>query len=154
MRLYSDHHFPSATGRATFHLPSTRGAAEPVDTEYPLVLLTGRVKDQWHTRTRTGKVAKLNKSEPAPFLELHPEDAKALRVRNGQRVRVVSRRGAAEIPVRLTSNVRVGTLFAPFHWGALWDADGVANAVTTEAFDPRSKQPELKYAAVRIEAVN
>lgn len=153
VRLYTDHQFPTATGRAVFHAVSAQAPSEPTDREFPLVLLTGRVKDQWHTRTRTGKVAKLNKSEPAPFIEVHPDDAKALRIRTGQRVRLVSRRGQAELPARITSNVRVGTLFAPFHWGSLWAVDGVANAVTTEAFDPRSKQPELKYAAVRIEAL-
>jgi len=59
----------------------------------------------------------------------------------------------AALPVRVTSNVRPGTVFAPFHWGALWDHGSVANDVTTEAFDARSKQPELKFAAVRVEAL-
>jgi assimilatory nitrate reductase catalytic subunit len=152
-RLYADGVFPTPSGRARFHVPQWRAAAEAPDAEFPLVLLTGRVKDQWHTRTRTGKVAKLNRSEPLPFLELHPDDAAAAGVRGGQRVRVVSRRGAAVLPARVTSRIRAGTVFAPFHWGALWAEDTSPNRATNEAFDARSKQPELKYAAVRVEAL-
>lgn len=152
-RLYTDATFPRPSGRAIFNVPQVLAAADEVTADYPLVLLTGRVKDQWHTRTRTGKVAKLNKSEPAPFLEIHPDDARALHVRGGQQVRVTSRRGTAELPARVTASTRPGTVFAAFHWGALWGSGSVANNVTTEAFDPRSKQPELKFAAVRIEAV-
>jgi ferredoxin-nitrate reductase len=152
-RLYLDRRFPTASGRARFHIPRDEPAADPVTAEYPLVLLTGRVKDQWHTRTRTGKVAKLNKSEPRPFIEVHPDDAGLLRLRNGQRVRVTSRRGSAELPARLSSHVRPGTVFAPFHWGALWDDRVTVNRATAETFDPRSRQPELKFAAVRLEPV-
>jgi anaerobic selenocysteine-containing dehydrogenase len=153
VRLYTDHRFPTSDGRARFHVPHLVPPADEVDASYPFTLVTGRVKDQWHTRTRTGRVAKLNRSEPAPFLEVHPADARDLHVRNGQRVRVASRRGVAVLPVRLTDGIRVGTVFAPFHWGALTDAAGVANAVTNTAFDPRSKQPELKFTAVRIEPI-
>jgi anaerobic selenocysteine-containing dehydrogenase len=111
------------------------------------------VKDQWHTRTRTGSVVKLNRSELAAFLEVHPPDACVLHVRNAQCVRITSRRDVALLPVRLTDGIRVGTVFAPFHWGALAGAAGVANAVTNAAFDPRSRQPELKFTAVRIEPI-
>lgn len=151
-RLYLDGVFPTPSGRARFHVPAVLAPDDAVTEEYPLVLLTGRVKDQWHTRTRTGKVAKLNKSEPMPFLEIHPDDARALNLRGGQTVRIASRRGNAVLPLRVTPSIRRGTVFAPFHWGALWHADGVANALTSEAFDARSKQPELKFAAVRVEA--
>jgi anaerobic selenocysteine-containing dehydrogenase len=152
-RLFTTADFPTPSGRARFHVPQWADAAELPDADYPLVLLTGRVKDQWHTRTRTGKVAKLNHSEPAPFLEIHPDDAHALGIRNGQRVRVASRRGAAELPARTTTNIRAGSVFAPFHWGALWGERSGANLATNEAFDRRSKQPELKYAAVRVELI-
>jgi anaerobic selenocysteine-containing dehydrogenase len=152
-RLYLDRCFPTPDGRARFHVPRDEAGADEVNAEFPLVLTTGRVKDQWHTRTRTGKVPKLNKTEPRPYLEVHPEDAGILRLRNGQAVRVVSRRGTAELPARVTSSVRPGTVFAPFHWGALFDERTSINRATTEAFDPRSKQPELKFAAVRLELV-
>ncbi|MPZ98667.1 MAG: molybdopterin-dependent oxidoreductase [Dehalococcoidia bacterium] len=152
-RLYTDARFPTPSGRAVFNVPQVLAPADEVTAEYPMVLLTGRVKDQWHTRTRTGKVPKLNRADPTPFVEVHPDDARALRVRGGQLVRVTSRRGAAELPVRVTDAIRPGTVFAPFHWGALWGGGSVANSVTSEAFDARSRQPELKFAAVRLEAI-
>ena len=150
-RLYADAAFPTASGRAQFHVPQALPGADAVTPAYPLVLLTGRVKDQWHTRTRTGKVPKLNKSEPAPFLEVHGDDARLLRLRDRQLVRVVSRRGSVDLRARLTTTIRPGTVFAPFHWGALWDERTVANRATSDAVDPRSKQPALKFAAVRLE---
>ena len=145
--------FPTPDGRARFHVPESRPPADAVTAEFPLVLTTGRVKDQWHTRTRTGKVAKLNKSVPAPYVEIHEQDARALGIRHGQLVRVRSRRGVVEVAAQLSKAIRPGTVFAPFHWGALWNARSVVNLATSEAFDPRSKEPELKFAAVRLEPV-
>jgi len=150
-RLFADGTFPTEDGRARFHIPQARRPADDVDRDYPLVLTTGRVKDQWHTRSRTGRVAKLNKSEPGPFLEVNPADAEALGLRQSELARVVSRRGSFEAPVRVTDAIRPGTVFAPFHWGELWSRTSSPNIVTTEAVDPRSKQPELKHAAVRLE---
>jgi ferredoxin-nitrate reductase len=152
-RLFTDGHFPTPDGRARFHVPTYRPPADAVTAEYPLVLLTGRVKDQWHTRTRTGKVPKLNKSVPGPYVELHEQDARALGVRNGATVRVCSRRGSFEAPARVTRAIRPGAIFAPFHWGALWAKTSTPNLATTETFDPRSKEPELKFAAVRVEPI-
>ena len=150
-RLFVDGDFATSDGRARFHIPCDTAPDDEVSDDFPLVLQTGRVKDQWHTRTRTGSVPQLNKREPAPYLEMHPDDAKTLGLRNGRPVRVVSRRGAAELPLRLSAATRAGTLFAPFHWGALWDDRSVANRLTNDALDPRSKQPELKFSAVRVE---
>lgn len=117
------------------------------------MLLTGRVKDQWHTMTRTGKVEKLNRSEYRPFLEIHPDDAQSVGVRDGEQVCVTSRRGSAQLVARVTPSIRAGAVFAPFHWGPLWGGASSPNLATNEAFDPRSKQPELKFAAVRVEAL-
>ena len=152
-RLFADGRFPTDDGRARFHVVRQESNAEELTDDYPLALLTGRVKDQWHTRTRTGKVAKLNKSEPRPFVEVHPQDARRLAVRDGQDVRVVSRRGAFAAPARVTDAVAPGAVFAPFHWGPLWSAESTPNLAATEAFDARSKEPELKFAAVRLEVV-
>jgi ferredoxin-nitrate reductase len=150
-RLFTDGRFSTPDGRARFHVPEYRPPADEVSPEYPLVLLTGRVKDQWHTRTRTGKVAKLNRSVPGPYLEIHEQDARTLNIRNGATVRVCSRRGAFEAPAHVTRTIRPGAVFAPFHWGALWDERATPNLATSEAFDPRSKEPELKFTAVRVE---
>ena len=88
-RLFSDGQFATPDGRARFHVVRQEGPAEELDATYPIALITGRVKDQWHTRTRTGKVPKLNKSEPGPFLEIHPHDARILAVAEGDSLRVV-----------------------------------------------------------------
>ena len=133
------------------HVPAWTPPAEQVDDEYPLALVTGRVKDQWHTMTRTGRSKKLLKSEREPFLEINPTDALGLGIRDRSRVRVTSRRGAFDVTARVTDATRAGAVFAPFHWGSLWADNGSSNASASEAFDPRSKQPELKYAAVRVE---
>ena len=152
-RLFGAGRFPTPDGRARFHVPSFQPPADTLSDEYPLALLTGRVKDQWHTMTRTGKVPKLMRSERVPFLEMHPADAGGIGVRDEQRVRVTSRRGSLEVQARLTDRIRPGAVFAPFHWGELWSRHSVTNNSTSDAIDPRSKQPELKFAAVRVEPI-
>jgi anaerobic selenocysteine-containing dehydrogenase len=153
-RLYADGVFPTPSGRARLHVVEQRSPAEPVDENFPFVLTTGRVKDHWHTRTRTGKVAKLVKASPAPFLEVNAEDARDLGVRNGQLVEVRSRRASSRLAARISDSIRSGTVFAPFHWAELWSADSAINEVTTDAFDPRSKEPEFKYCAVSLTPVS
>ena len=142
--------FPTASGRAQFfarpHLP----AAELPDDEYPFVLNTGRLQHQWHTMTKTGKVAKLNKLNPGPFVEVHPDDAAALGVMEGSHLEVASRRGRAVLPVVVTDRVRPGTCFAPFHWNDLFGEYLSINAVTNDAIDPLSFQPEFKVCAVTL----
>ncbi|MFI2641718.1 molybdopterin-dependent oxidoreductase [Streptomyces sp. NPDC018610] len=142
--------FPTESGRARFfarpHLP----AAELPDDDYPFVLNTGRLQHQWHTMTKTGKVAKLAKLAPGPFVEVHPEDARALGVAGGDHVEVVSRRGRAVLPAVVTDRVRPGTCFAPFHWNDLFGEYLSVNAVTNDAVDPLSLQPEFKVCAVAL----
>ncbi|MEZ0109781.1 sulfite reductase (NADPH) flavoprotein alpha-component [Catenulispora sp. EB89] len=142
--------FPTASGRAQFfarpHLPS----AELPDDDYPFVLNTGRLQHQWHTMTKTGKVAKLVKLNPGPFVEVHPDDAAALGVVEGDHLEVASRRGRAVLPAVVTDRVRSGTCFAPFHWNDLFGEYLSINAVTNDAVDPISFQPEFKMCAVRI----
>ena len=150
-RLFADTPFATPDGRARFHVPAYREPDDALTERYPLSLVTGRVKDQWHTMTRTGNVPKLNKSEVEPVVEIHPVDARPLGIRNGRPLRVTSRRGSFQARARVDRAVRPGTVWAPFHWGALRHVGGPVNAATNEAFDPRSKQPELKFAAVRVE---
>lgn len=153
-RLFEDRRLETPDGRARFHVPEYRPPVDTLSDDYPLALLTGRVKDQWHTMTRTGKVQKLMRSEREPFLEVHPDDASAFDVRDRQLVCVRSRRGSLEVRARVTDSIRPGAVFAPFHWGELWGRRSVTNVATSEALDPRSKQPELKFTAVRVEPVN
>ncbi|MGW1373594.1 molybdopterin-dependent oxidoreductase [Streptomyces sp. NPDC002446] len=145
--------FPTPSGRAAFfarpHLP----AAELPDDDFPFVLNTGRLQHQWHTLTKTGKVAKLNKLNPGPFVEIHPRDAEALGVVEGDAVEVASRRGRAVLPAVVTDRVRPGNCFAPFHWNDLFGEYLSVNAVTHDAVDPVSFQPEFKVCAVSLARV-
>ncbi|MEU5824737.1 bifunctional nitrate reductase/sulfite reductase flavoprotein subunit alpha [Streptomyces sp. NPDC047803] len=145
--------FPTPTGRARFfarpHLP----AAELPDDDYPFLLNTGRVQHQWHTLTKTGKVAKLNRLNPGPFVEVHPEDAERLGIAEGDPVQVESRRGRAVLPAVVTDRVAPGCCFAPFHWNDLFGEYLSVNAVTSDSVDPVSFQPEFKVCAVTLTKV-
>ncbi|MGW0358238.1 molybdopterin-dependent oxidoreductase [Nocardia nova] len=145
--------FPTASGRAVFWPRPHMAAAEMPDDDYPFVLNTGRVQHQWHTMTKTGRVAKLNKLNPAPFLEVHPDDARALDVRPGDQIDIASRRGRAVLPVRITDRVRPGSCFAPFHWNDEQGEYLTINAVTNDAVDQDSLQPEFKVCAVTLRRV-
>ncbi|MEV7420194.1 molybdopterin-dependent oxidoreductase [Streptomyces sp. NPDC089919] len=142
--------FPTPTGRARFYARPHLPPAELPDDEYPFVLNTGRLQHQWHTLTKTGKVAKLAKLDPGPFVEVHPEDAAALGVAAGDHLEVASRRGRAVLPAVVTDRVRPGTCFAPFHWNDLFGEYLSINAVTSDAVDPISFQPEFKACAVTL----
>ncbi|WP_428343048.1 molybdopterin-dependent oxidoreductase [Mycobacterium sp.] len=145
--------FPTPSRRARFlprpHLP----AAELPDDEFPLVFTTGRLAHQWHTMTKTAKVAKLNKLNPEPFLQLHPEDAERLSVRDGEKVEIRSRRGRAVLPAAVDDAVRPGVCFAPMHWADAFGPDLAVNAVTNDAVDADSLQPEFKVCAVAVSVV-
>ncbi|WP_412538344.1 molybdopterin-dependent oxidoreductase [Longispora sp. K20-0274] len=145
--------FPTATGRARFfgrpHLP----AAELPDDDYPFVLNTGRLQHQWHTLTKTGRVARLNRLNPGPFVEVHPDDAAAMGAHDGDHIEVASRRGRAVLPAVVTDRVRPGDCFAPFHWNDLFGEYLSVNAVTNDAVDPISFQPEFKVCAVALRVV-
>ncbi|GAA0576871.1 bifunctional nitrate reductase/sulfite reductase flavoprotein subunit alpha [Streptomyces crystallinus] len=142
--------FPTASGRAVFHARPHLPAAEMPDDDFPFVLNTGRLQHQWHTLTKTGKVAKLNKLNPTPFVELHPEDAERLGIAEGDGVEIASRRGRAVLPAVVTDRVRPGCCFAPFHWNDLFGESLSINAVTSDAVDPISLQPEFKMCAVSL----
>jgi sulfite reductase (NADPH) flavoprotein alpha-component len=145
--------FPTPSRRARFLPRPYLPAAELPDDEFPLVFTTGRLAHQWHTMTKTGRVAKLNKLNPEPFLQLHPEDAKRLGVREGDRVEIRSRRGRAVLPAALDDAVRPGVCFAPMHWADAFGPDVAVNAVTNDAVDADSLQPEFKVCAVAVTAV-
>ncbi|MFP3274978.1 MAG: nitrate reductase, partial [Paraburkholderia sp.] len=145
--------FPTASGKAMFFArPHVEPAEMPVP-EFPIVLNTGRLQHQWHTMTKTGKVAMLNKLNPKPFVEIHPEDAAALGIGARDRVEVRSRRGRAVLPAVVTDRVRAGSCFAPMHWNDVFGEDLCINAVTHDAVDPVSQQPELKFCAVALSRV-
>jgi ferredoxin-nitrate reductase len=152
-RLYADRRVGTPDGRARFEPTPHHELAESADGEYPLILTTGRVADQWHTMTRTGKSKALGKAIREPTLELHPDDAEAAGVGDGELALVSSRRGELRLRVKLVPDLARGVAFTPFHWGELNSAPGAGavNAVTHGAYDPISKQPELKALAIRVE---
>ncbi|RKR45609.1 bifunctional nitrate reductase/sulfite reductase flavoprotein subunit alpha [Paraburkholderia sp. BL17N1] len=145
--------FPTASGKAMFFARAYAAPAELPDREFPIVLNTGRLQHQWHTMTKTGKVAMLNRLNPGPFVEIHPEDAATLGIKAKDPVEIRSRRGRAVLPAVVTERVSAGQCFAPMHWNDVFGDDLCVNAVTSDAIDPVSQQPELKFCAVTLSPV-
>lgn len=145
--------FATASRRAQFFARPHLGPHELPDDDYPWVLNTGRLQHQWHTMTKTGKVGKLVKLNPSPFVEIHPLDAQAQGISEGDEVEISSRRGRAVLPAVVTDRVRPGNCFAPFHWNDEHGEYLTINAVTSDAVDEASLQPEFKYAAVSLRRV-
>lgn len=145
--------FATSSRRAQFLPRPHMDPAEMPDDDFPFVLNTGRLQHQWHTMTKTGKVTKLNKLTPDPFIEIHPDDAEHLGIADTDRVEVVSRRGRAVLSAVVTDRVRPGGLFAPFHWNDEHGEDVTINALTSDAVDEFSQQPEFKIAAVSLTRV-
>jgi nitrite reductase (NADH) large subunit len=148
-RLYTEARFPTPSGHARFVVPTGLRVAEPVSADAPIALTTGRVRDQWHTMTKTGRVPRLLDHTPAPELELAPADAARLGIEDGDRVRVGAARGAFEMEARVSDDLPDGVAFAPMHWGG----SALVNQALAPALDPFSKQPELKHVPVRVERV-
>jgi ferredoxin-nitrate reductase len=144
-----------ADGRALLHGLDYQAPTEATSDDYPLELTTGRTVYHFHTRSKTGRAPELDAAAPDAWVELHPDDAAGLGVADGDMVRLDSPRGTIEAPARLTP-IRHGTVFVPFHYGA-WRQDGrpprAANELTVSAWDPVSKQPVFKLAAVRARPV-
>jgi ferredoxin-nitrate reductase len=152
-RLYTDARFNTPDRRARFAVTAHESLREPASDDYPLTLSTGRIKNQWHTMSRTGRSAKLVKGLNGPFVEIHPEAAEAAGIESEDSVRIVSARGSFEARAVVSESIRPGAVFVPFHWGALWTSGGSVNEATHGAICPTSKQPELNGAAVRLQPV-
>jgi ferredoxin-nitrate reductase len=153
-RTAQEYRASDPAGRAILHASEYEPPHEAPDEQYPFWLTTGRVVYHFHTRTKTGRSRALNAAAPDAFVELSPADAARLGITAGDLVRVESRRGHLEAPARL-GGIRDGLVFVPFHYG-YWDEPGrrrAANEITLSEWDPVSKQPHFKYAAVRISKV-
>jgi assimilatory nitrate reductase catalytic subunit len=144
-RLFEDGRFFHRNGRARFRFDPPTRAPELPDSEYPFFLLTGRgTSAQWHTQSRTAKSAVLRKLYPDQiYVEINPDDAKRLGIETGELVEVSSRRGQLEAVAFVTGTVAPGQVFIPMHYVA-------TNELTFPAFDPWSRQPAYKSAAVQI----
>ena len=153
-RLYTDSRFAGADGKANFIALATTLTADTPDARHPFRLLTGRLRDQWHGMSRTGRVARLYAHDPEPGVQLNPADLARRGWAAGTLLKISNKRCAIVLPVAACDDVRPGQSFVAMHWGRrALSHDGV-NALTPSAFDPVSKQPELKHAAVRLEAAD
>lgn len=150
-RLFTDWRFATPSEKAIFHAPPDELRSELPDGDYPLILTTGRIRDQWHTMTKTGKVGRLRQHIPQSTLQMHPEDALKQGITEGDIVVAESRRGEVRVPVQLSLNIKKGTVFLPMHWGKVSGSDlNRANNLTNNLVDKISKEPDFKFCAVRV----
>lgn len=150
-RLFDGGGFSFSDRRARMVPVIPKAPANLPDSAYPLVLNTGRIRDQWHTMTRTGKSARLTKHLPEPYAELSPHDAARYAVPDGSLVRLESRFGQALIRARVTEDQQRGSVFVPMHWSGPYANKGLINALVNPAVDPVSGEPEFKHTPIRIE---
>jgi len=146
-RVMFTERFPTEDGRARFVPPAMGVPDEKPDAGYPLVLITGRQLEHWHTGSMTRRAHALDAIEPGPTVSLHPELMRRLGVAAGDAVRVSSRRGSIELPVRADESVAADAVFIPFAY-----VEAAANLLTNPALDPIARIAEVKYCAVKVEA--
>uniref|UniRef100_B0T0K2 Molybdopterin oxidoreductase n=1 Tax=Caulobacter sp. (strain K31) TaxID=366602 RepID=B0T0K2_CAUSK len=151
-RLFADGRFQTPDGRARMVPTRPRGPADAVDAAFPLSLNTGRIRDQWHTMTRTGLAPDLCRHAPEPFVEVHPADAEAAGLKDGVLTRVITVRGEAVVLAKITDRQRPGGLFMPMHWTDAFAPSGKSNPLIAPNLDPTSGQPEFKHTPARIRA--
>jgi ferredoxin-nitrate reductase len=153
LRLYEDRRPPTPDRRSRFGPAPHSAPADGTDDAFPMMLTTGRVADQWHTMSRTGKSSTLRAAAGVPTLSVHPDDGRTYGLVDGEDVRVRSRRrGTVVLRAAFDGSLPRGVAFAPFHWGALHApaGAGAVNGVSHATVDPTSKQPELKAIAVAL----
>jgi assimilatory nitrate reductase catalytic subunit len=141
--------FNTPDGRARFHAVTHQPAGEEPDDEFPLYFTTGRVLGHYQSGTQTRRIKALRDDNPAAFIEMHRALADEMEIEEGEKVRIVSRRGEVEVMARVVDTIRRDTVFMPFHWGGR----ECANLLTNPALDPTSRMPEFKLCAVRVETV-
>jgi assimilatory nitrate reductase catalytic subunit len=149
--LFADGRYYHADGKARFVPTPPRAPANRVDDEFPLILNTGRVRDHWHTMTRTGKSPKLANHIAEPYVDMHPQDALLSGVREGALARVATRWGSLVARLRLSGEMPRGNVFVPIHWNDQFASDGRVGALVNPVVDPISGEPEFKHTPVRVE---
>lgn len=146
-RLFEGGRFCHPDGRARLHAVTYRPSAEEVDAEYPVILTTGRVVSQFLSGTQTRRIGPLVDQYPVPKVEIHPRLAASLGIRDGDQVRVTSRRDHLDLTAHVVATIRPDTVFIPYHWPGAQSA----NRLTLRAYDPVAGIPEFKVTAVRLE---
>jgi assimilatory nitrate reductase catalytic subunit len=150
-RLFEDGRFQYPDGKARFIPTAPIGPKSGADEEFPFILNTGRIRDQWHTMTRTSRAPRLNEHSPEPFVDLHAQDALSLAVREGELARVTTARGSVVARVRTSGEMTRGSAFAPIHWSAENASQARAGALVSANVDPISGEPEFKHIPARVE---
>ncbi len=149
-RLFADARFYTASGKAHFIAITPRGPANALNTQYPYTLNTGRLRDQWHTMTRTALASQLNSHKPEPTVEIHPQEALALGLAHGQLAQISSRWGTMLARVEISLAQQPGAVFVPMHWTEQFSSQGRVNALVNPVVDAVSGQPESKQTPVNI----
>jgi len=150
-RLYADGVFQKPDGKAQFVNAVYKGTADKTDARYPLHLLTGRLRDQWHGMSRTGNVAQLFNHAEEPVIQMSADDMMRRSIKNGDIVRVSNKRGSLVLPAQLSDEVKPSQTFIPMHWGSQSMHGLGVNALMPPTYDKTSKQPELKHTAIKLE---
>ncbi|MHB8885772.1 MAG: nitrate reductase [Methylovirgula sp.] len=152
-RLLEDGIYPTKDGRSHFIAVSFKAPRFSAETAYPLILNSGRLRDQWHTMTRTGLVPRLSLHRPEPCLDIAPCDAACRSIEDGDLVRLSTRWGTAVAEARVTTDQPRGSVFLPMHWNDQFAADCIIGKLVNPAVDPLSHQPELKHTPVFVEKI-
>ncbi|MFZ5465643.1 MAG: molybdopterin-dependent oxidoreductase [Pseudomonadota bacterium] len=150
-RLFADGRFFTPGGRARIIPITPRPPVHAPDARYPFVLNTGRVRDQWHTMTRTGKAARLLAHIDEPYCEIHPDDASRIGLADGVLARIVSPTGWMLARARVSQGQRPGSLFVPMHWNGQFASQARMGTLVAAVTDPLSGQPESKHGPARVE---
>lgn len=151
-RLFTDFQFYRENKKAKIHGVDYEMLSEKPDRNYPLILTTGRIRDQWHTRTKTGKVKKLNQHIDKAFVELNPVDAALGKIEEGDVVEIFNERGKLRLTAKVTAAIKQGVVFVPMHWGKIFDNEFArANNLTSNLVDKISKEPDFKFSKVAIQ---
>lgn len=152
-RLFTDRAFHTPGGKAIIHSFPDGNESEQITGNLPLILTTGRIRDQWHTMSKTGKVNRLKQHISESFLEIHPADAAARGIQQDTLVEVFNARGKVRVKAKISEDIKKGVCFLPMHWGKILGNDlNRANNLTNNLVDPKSKEPDFKFSAVQVHA--
>ena len=151
-RLFEDKKFYTPSQKAQFNLPSSIVNTSVLpNNEFPLILTTGRVRDQWHTMTKTGKVSRLKTHYPTPVLEINSIDAFLYKIKNGDITEIKGENGVVRVRAKITDTIKKGVVFLPMHWGKQLQSNlNRANNLTNTHLDPVSKEPDFKFTRVSV----
>jgi ferredoxin-nitrate reductase len=150
-RLFTNKKFYTPSQKAIIHSFDDANQSEALSKIHPLILTTGRIRDQWHTRSKTGKVNKLNQHISESYVEIHTEDANNRGIKNNDVVEIFNARGTVRVKAKFSDDIKQGVVFMPMHWGKILNSDlNRANNLTNNLVDPKSKEPDFKFSAVEV----